>query len=287
MTVAILSARALGDGLLGMVLAHNLQRAGRPAVVLHTALTELGAWFPWATLEAHPGEELATRLQACDALFVSDPSLVADGPKLPEPTVRFGKDQWLRDEPYLHSLRAACVGPFQLDTWSDAPGLIAPSDLPPAVPRRIALHPTSANASKNWPVSRWLHLAQALARAGWLPQVLLAAAEVDAWSAEAGDAIPVAVPGTLDAVARWLHGCDACIATDSGIAHLASALGLPTLSIFRKASAARFWAPAWGRVATVTAPWRLPGGGGHRLWGSLLSPARVQRAFERLVDGHG
>ena len=280
MSFAIVPAPALGDGILGMVLAHNARRAGRDVFVLHRALVELRAWYPWARIEAPPANGLGAACEA-DALFVGDPARADDAASFAGPCLVFGKQHWHRDAPYLESLRAACAPAFDLPGWDDGPGLVAPTPRT-VVARRVVLHPTSANPAKDWSPGRWQRLAQLLAARGWDPVFLVAPEQETRWRALAGD-VPVAVPGALGAVAAWLQDAAGCIATDSGIGHLASALGVPTLAVFRKASAARFWAPAWPPVGTVAPCWRLPGGGGHRFWRAFLRPARVLAAFEALA----
>ena len=286
MDVAVLSARALGDGILALVLARNLRAAGHGVTLHHDALVELAPWLPDVRLAPLPrGPARAELLATAPALFLGDPDFEEGPAPTGQARVVFRKSLWERTQPYLRSLERACAAPFGLDTWSDDAGLLAPPM--PQAPRathRIALHPTSARPAKNWPPDRWVQLGARLRAEGWAPEVLLATDEVEAWRRKAGDVLPVAVPGRLDAVAAWLQGARACVATDSGIAHLASAVGTPTLTIFRKRSAARFWAPHWGRTAVVAAPWRLPGGRGHRLWGRLLSARRVQSALDALLQ---
>lgn len=280
MHLGVIPAPALGDGILAMVLAHNAHRAGMRVTIWHDPLVGLRALYPWARIEPLPADDVQAAVAETDALFVGHPdhrACAVDGP-----TLAFDKSHWLRDRPYLASLRAACGPVFGLEDWDDGPGLVAPE--PTARDGRVvALHPTSANPVKNWPPDRWLALAARLEARHWRPTFLVAPADLPAWEDHAGDALPVVAPGPLDPVARWLVDAGGCIATDSGIAHLASALGRPSLAIFRKASAARFWGPAWGRRGATSPRWRLPGGGGHRLWTRLLSPQRVLEHYEALV----
>ncbi|MDA1193808.1 MAG: hypothetical protein O2894_01350 [Planctomycetota bacterium] len=278
MPTAIVPAPALGDGLLALVLAHHLRRSDQPVYVVHDALGKLRTWLPWARVV--PRTDLDEVLRSSVRAFVGDPAAFAHA-ALPPDTLRFRKADWQRDAPYPVSLERACAAWLGSTPWLNSPGLVRP-DVPAVDAARIVLHPTSGNPRKNWPPKHWRALGERLAGEGARTTVLLAASEVAAWRAEAGDALPIAVPGGLDAVASFLADSAGCIATDSGIAHLAAAVGCPTLTLFRKASAARFWAPTWGRTAAVMAPWRLPGGAGHRLWRHLLSPARVHAAYRAL-----
>jgi len=287
--VALVSARALGDGLLTLTLAENLRRAGRDATLYHSQLLELQSWAPTATLRPLPeGEALDALLRDAPALFLGDPSLGSPEARAAQGRTEhlvFTKALWSRTEPYLQSLGRAASGAYGLEHWDFGNGLIPPDPTQRgANARRVCLHPTSARAVKNWPASSFLELAGRLQADGYEPVFLLAENEEAEWRMSAGDAYPCVVPGRLDAVAAYLHASAAAITTDSGIGHLASAVGVPTLSLFRKRSAARFWAPCWGSVRAVTAPVRLPGKSGHRHWGRLLSASRVQRAFQLLLS---
>lgn len=282
MTLVLVPAPALGDGVLAMPLAHGAHAAGREVLVLHDGLTALGPWYPWARVAPAQPDALRAALATADAAFIGDPAVSGADLPWPSPCVHFGKDDWLRDRPYGISLQRACQSTLGLEAWSAVSGAEAPTPMP-RDPRQVLLHPTSARTTKNWPPQRWLALAAQLRARDWQPAFLVAPDEESTWRAHAGDALPVVVPGPLDRVAGALAGAGGVIATDSGIAHLASAVGTPTLTIFRKPSAARFWVPAWGRCAAVTAPLRFPGEGGHRLWRLLLTPGRVLQRFEALM----
>ncbi|MFM0627038.1 glycosyltransferase family 9 protein [Paraburkholderia xenovorans] len=73
------------------------------------------------------------------------------------------------------------------------------------------------------------------------------------------------------------------IGNDSGLGHLASALGVPTLSLFMRRGLARTWRPAWGRGLLVL-PRNLFVSAylKERYWKFALTVQRVLRSFERL-----
>ena len=283
-TTHLIPARALGDGVLALVLAANLRRAGRQAIVYHDHLPELQAWVPDTTLRPlGDGAVWEGVRTGSDDVFLGDPSLPGT-PELPRTGLYvFRKRDWDRRRHVLRTLETGARRHFGLTQWSDeSPLRLPPGQAREREPARICLHPTSARAHKNWPPERFLALADRLRAAGHEPAFLLAAHEAPAWEALLDNRHPLLVPGTLDAVAATLQASGGAIVTDSGIGHLAAAVGTPTLSLFRKRSAARFWRPAGAHVRVVTAPLRLPGKSGHRNWSRLLSPARVHRAYEAL-----
>jgi ADP-heptose:LPS heptosyltransferase/GT2 family glycosyltransferase len=128
-----------------------------------------------------------------------------------------------------------------------------PADLPPPPPgvRRIAIHPAAGTAIKRWPAAHFVSLIDQLAEWHDACFVLLGTAE----DAPLADAIIAAVRpsvritsaagGTsLPGLARLLAACDFFIGNDSGPAHLAASLGLPTLAIHSGVVDGSEWSPA-------------------------------------------
>jgi hypothetical protein len=74
------------------------------------------------------------------------------------------------------------------------------------------------------------------------------------------------------------------IGNDSGIGHLASNLGIPSISLFRRRRVAERWRPAWGLVDVVL-PWQwVPSAYlKERFWRHTLTCNRVLSAFARLT----
>jgi ADP-heptose:LPS heptosyltransferase len=107
-------------------------------------------------------------------------------------------------------------------------------------PRRIALHPGSGSARKNWPADRWLALAR------WLEEDLHA--NVVVISGEAEPAGLLAGTGVhlrnlpLNTLADELARCRLFVGHDSGVSHLAAATGVPGILLFGPTDPA-IWAP--------------------------------------------
>jgi ADP-heptose:LPS heptosyltransferase len=92
----------------------------------------------------------------------------------------------------------------------------------------IVIHPFSGSATKNWPLHRYQELAQSLP-VEWTagPEEPLA----DAWRTD-----------NLLELARWMKGATFYIGNDSGISHLAAAIGMPCLILFGPTDPS-IWAP--------------------------------------------
>ncbi len=121
--------------------------------------------------------------------------------------------------------------------------------------RTLALHPGSGSAAKNWPIARWIEFATTSIDRKLADQVLLLTGEVEASTGvnttlRAGleDKVPLSHLDhrPLTEVACALTQCHAFLGNDSGISHLAGALGVPTLALFGPTDPA-VWSP-WGRA---------------------------------------
>jgi len=122
--------------------------------------------------------------------------------------------------------------------------------------RRLAVLAPGAvyGAAKRWPLERFAELARALARAGL---VVLACGGAD----ERGACDALAAPGAgaaasfagrtgLAEQAALCAAADVVVSNDSGMAHLAAAVGAPTVAIFGSTSSA-WTAPLGARVRVV------------------------------------
>jgi heptosyltransferase-3 len=115
----------------------------------------------------------------------------------------------------------------------------------PAVPRLdcprgerrdfIAIHPFSGSARKNWPLERYQELA---GRLKWPVE----------WCVELDGAVRI---DNLYELGCWLATARMYIGNDSGITHLAAAVGVPVVAIFGPTDPA-VWAPRGENVRVVS-----------------------------------
>jgi heptosyltransferase-3 len=119
----------------------------------------------------------------------------------------------------------------------------------------VAIHPGSGGRRKCWPADRFADVAGRLGR-----PVLAVEGPADADAARAflsrvPHGLPVAHADnmTLPQLCSLLACSALCIGNDSGVSHLAAALGLPTVSVFGPTDPA-CWAPRGPRAEAVTGP---------------------------------
>jgi len=115
----------------------------------------------------------------------------------------------------------------------------------------LVLHPGSGSPCKNWPLVRFLELADLHLAAG--NPVIFLLGEADALIAAevrlfcSARACPLMENEPLTEVASLLAGCGSYVGNDSGLTHLAAALGLRTLALFGPTDPA-LWSPRGDQV---------------------------------------
>lgn len=111
----------------------------------------------------------------------------------------------------------------------------------PAGPYVIAFHATS-RADKLWPEDRWRHLLAHLASAGFaalLPSGNDAEAARSRRIAQGSEKSVVLPAQTLPELASLIQHAQLALGVDTGLTHLAAALGTPTVSLFTVTDPAR------------------------------------------------
>lgn len=156
----------------------------------------------------------------------------------------------------------------------------------------VAIHPGSGGERKNWPPERW----EALGR--WLfrlpeevrPCVLLVGGESDVatlaalqttWKEElqTGGHLIVAANQPLPELAALLSRCRLFVGHDSGISHLAAAVGVPCVCLFGPTDP-DIWAPPQKEVVVLRSP-------DETLAGLPLETVRAAVAFALEVPAAG
>ncbi len=126
--------------------------------------------------------------------------------------------------------------------------------------RFLAIHPGSGSPGKNWPAASFAELAAILSPdAAWLlVEGPADGAEVVALAAEPGAVRSGTLP--LAALGALLSQAGLYVGNDSGVSHLAAAIGIPTLALFGPTEAAM-----WRPVGPVVRALQAPGGDLRRL----------------------
>lgn len=145
--------------------------------------------------------------------------------------------------------------------------------------RALALHPGSGGDRKNWPEDRWADLIDDLLGETDSP-LFLVGGEAEGErvkrlaSGRPAGRVQLAEQLPLVELARRLAECTALVGHDSGISHLAAALGLPGVALWGDTVEA-VWRPRSDRWLLLRDPSGLP----------ALSVARVLGAVQPLLSG--
>ena len=143
----------------------------------------------------------------------------------------------------------------------------------------VALHPGSGSEKKNWPLQNWRELGCWLFALDPAPAILLVGGEADramieSLSAEwSGRNFFVAQDVLLPHLAALLERCRLFIGHDSGISHIAAAVGTPCLLMFGPTDP-QVWAPANPHVGWLQAPQSAM---------ESLSPDEVKKSVQKIL----
>lgn len=278
---------ALGDFLLSLRIVETLRLRGARRVTLigkpqfarlalHPGgiddvldLDTGGVHALFSANEALP-PELSQRLAACDVAIDTlggrlpsrlresgVPGVISIDPR-PRPAWRGHiSDQWLAD------LREAGLdarpGPPRIEITADAPCFEDDrgNARPPLRPGRYAvLHPGSGGIDKCWPAADFAAIGRHLAGIGLQPLVLLGPVEAERMPetsrSELRRDLPVIEAVSLGDAARLIAAARLYVGNDSGISHLAAAVGTPSVAVFGPTDP-NIWRPL-GKHVSVAAP---------------------------------
>lgn len=304
----------LGDGICGIVLSHNLQLNGFEVDTYQNALLSMQSWFPHLPIFQYPDlNDLSRILQMYDLFFVcwNDSSdfvnrLIQEGKRrFPEkmkiiylyPSPNIINEPYYKDcltNPTIsiaENMRNLIDKVLHLPKSTLHNGLIPPVDrIFRKYPKRIVFHPTSSRPKRCWPRDKFVKLALHLKKMGYEPVFIPGSQEADSWRSYLGEKFEVAEFSTLDQLAGFIYESGFLVGNDSGLGHLASAVGIETITICRRKALAKLWAPSLAKNIAVTPSSLIPNVRGFRLrdrhWQKFISVKKVIRAFELLCTNN-
>ncbi len=122
----------------------------------------------------------------------------------------------------------------------------------------IILHPGSGGRRKVWPLANWWGLIGRIRRESSSP-VLLSVGPADEYLLEFStrvreSGLPVVSGLSVLSLSALLSLCALYIGSDSGVSHLAAAMGIPTFALFGPTDS-RVWAPRGRRAIALQRQW--------------------------------
>ncbi len=284
---AFVMSPRLGDSLLSMIVVHNLVRNGFRVKVFGAHIDALRDWFPGIDIApALSADAAPAALRAFDIVlhaYHADKVLRSDDLH-PNVVVMDDWPVYRQVKNMVEIQMDLCRTQFNLPDVVPENGLVVPAHLRSrAAMRRIVIHPIASDVQKSWRPMRFVKLAKQLRSRGFEPEFLLPPAALKDWKwLETHGFRPKALNNLSD-VAAYVIQSGWVIGNDSGIGHLASNVGVPTVSLAMRPSIARRWKPGWAPSRAVIAPAVVPGRFlKEKSWKYLLSTARVSAAFDQL-----
>ena len=144
----------------------------------------------------------------------------------------------------------------------------------------IGLHPGSGSESKNWPEENWRQLISLLLEKGNVRLMVVGGEAETKKVRRLGSKFPnprlrVLLNEPLTSVARELAACTLFVGHDSGITHLAAAMGVRCIVIWVQTND-RVWKPIGERVHILKGDDNI----------TMIEPRRVFEAVKRFTYAH-
>lgn len=303
---AVLCASGIGDGLLMMIAAHHLKLGGYSSTVFHDSAKDLSLLFESHNFCPHlPLEALEERLQNFDRVLIENDNSerawylfnLREQRKLsnltfffPTPSKKMGEEDFLFNPklPVASNLSAALQKTLGTPDTKENDLTIPQDKVFNKYPKRVVIHPTSNDPKRTWRQKDFLSLAKKLEKEGYSVSFCVSPSERKDWENIKGKTLPKF--GSLKEVKEYIYESGFFIGNDSGLGHLASNLGLPTLTISGNPKRVRLWRPDWGHGKVVTIPFPLPNFKGINFrirenhWQNFVPVSRVFKSFLELAD---
>lgn len=299
MKLAIFPSTGLGDGIIQLVLAQNLNKIGLQIDYYHHYLADIGSFIKGVNVCRPSTEIFKDKIDSYDVVLLDKGSKLVDlskyeahiESKLALYTMAKKKSSWFNktmnhlenssfSAPTLifagksidfnvfngQSLRAdkrkglstagSIVHFLKSNNIVESPDYELTLSLPGNWHRlkhhkRVSIHPTSASEQKNWLPGRFIGLARKLKNLGYEPVFTVSPSEREIWRNRINNEFELPLFESISDLAKYYYESGLFIGNDSGNGHLASALGLTTITIVNRYSNPFPWRPNWSRNIIV------------------------------------
>lgn len=308
MKAAVLCAGGLGDGLLMMISACQLRKKKYEVTVYHPHFQDLAPLFPDYTF--HPYPEIAdfqNTFNRYDLLILENDNSerawtlfrLRDEGKMrnlrcffPTPCIAYKQGDIVFNKHFPVATNIATATQFLLNLTEperDNDIRIPPSRTHRKNINRVLIHPTSKDPKRNWKVKQFLKLARWLKKEGFTVAFSVGPDEREEWKFIEKEGFILPQNNSFSELAAYIFESGYLIGNDSGLGHLASNLGIPTLTISGNRKRVKLWRPNWTFGEIVTPKYQLPNwkGIGFRFrewaWQYFVSVKRVWKQFHLLT----
>jgi len=309
MQAAVICSQGMGDGLLMMIASQCLVSKGYTVTTYQDSLSQLNAWFPNHHLKKRSSlKELEKQLSVYKIIVLqNDNSSLSNAiidlykrGRLNNLSVFYSSYEKNKHAPLalldrvfdrsrsmVDNIAEAIASVLQCSKASKNNGLIVPNSFKKNLyPKRVLIHPTSTTPLRTWDAQKFIEVAQSLVKKGYEVAFCVSPLERPEWVLLVKDRFPLPFFPTLNELAGFIYESNFLIGNESGTAHLASNLEIPTLIVASCQKQMALWRPDWFSTKVIT-PYRfIPNFKGLRLrqkkWQAFISPKRVVHAFNTL-----
>lgn len=310
--VLICSQNGLGDLFFALFLAKNLHLHGKEVTLYYGSGSTLNTLTPYCEILAYPKEDaVELDLETYTAIYVfynQDKPYIQ---KLMDQGKKSYKDKifilypyptsYVKLKPYYDDSEINPEISFfeniqnflrkKVEVTHPITTDLLPIDDGEKHNNTVVFHVTSSNPSKDWPIKKFMGLADRLKKRGY--QVHFITKEKKyfekewKWLKDLGYQVPIFE--NLLEMKEFLSQASLVIGVDSGICHFASVLKVPTIVIGRREKILRFWQPMWAKSAYVIPSKWVPNLRLFRIrdkfWKNLVSISSVEKkALEFLTN---
>lgn len=150
--------------------------------------------------------------------------------------------------------------------------------------KRIIVSPDSAGPEdKNWGKQQFLSLCGELKSKGYAPKIVVSPSNHKEWQLLSKGEFETPLFEDIGHLAAYIYESAAVVANDSGNGHLASFLGVPIVTIYKKRNPKFHWRPSWS-AGKVVCPQLVVKFFGFRLWRPFVSVKMVQTALLEVLS---
>lgn len=284
--IAFICSFCLGDTLMSLVTANNFIRNGFDIEVFGDYAYALKEWFPQFKIQPLIPVDNQKFLENYDAVLhmYESPLSIQVAVWHPLSITLSHSNFYLADMTMTDIQATLCQLEFNLKN------VVRVNDIQPlpglehrANVKRIIFHPTSSLQRKNWPAKKFLKLAKDLKKEGYDSHFIVSPKERPDWLWLEQEGCHLPNFNSLSDVASFIYESGYFIGNDSGIGHLASNLGIPTISIILRKGVAKQWRPTWAPGKVVLSPnWLNPRPIKEKLWKIFTRVSVVKKAFNEL-----
>lgn len=312
MKAAIFSCNGLGDGLISSLLASNLALNEYRVDLFHNSLTEMQIFFNSFTIKKYPNKnDLEHILSYYDQIFISfdasndfSMNLIDLGKKKcedkifvlnPCPSKKIGSQPYYSDAFFnpknsmVENIEFFCKKVLRLEKTSKKINYVISHEIEhKKYKNRIIIHPSSAKNSKNWSLEKYIELSKVLKSLEYEIVFVISEKEKKDFKEVEKANFTLKAFNNLKDLTYFVYESSFMIGNDSGIGHLSSMLGLPTISIFRNYRSALLWRPGWNRNIIIYPNRFIPNISLYRLrdrhWKKFISVKKIIKQFLKIKN---